>query len=551
MSCGCKNAKDSDPSEIDSLPISHYQLPNETTECFMRRIGQQDPSPDPNAIAPKDKIATQFIPVDCELKVDTTFKMTEGSKPVTWQFELKDPDGNVIQPSTIGLTYSNSSNPTLTGTVAKEHEGKKFSAHMKAIAAEANPDINVNVGDVVDEKEYSIFPKACDKNSLRLIHPNPGARTTSQFGPREAPVPGASTFHKGVDFSSKGQNQIIAAGDGTVTAYTGVHSGYGNIVEIEHTDSSGKVLAKTRYAHLSQVFVRPGDKVAAGQAIGHEGNTGIGSGPHLHFEVLLGGSTHVDPLKYINGTIDVADASENGVVNPDQVDQASSHTQTNRAKGITADQVDAVEECKPQEIQDAASAADRTKSPPVSMPASPCKPPDAQPVSKDEVAKRIRDTARAEGASDDEVRYMLKIAYLESSYDPYAKNPKSSATGLFQMLDGTSGVWYGKAGIQPTCENRCDIEKSTKAMYQMVKYEAKGYDSFHANGTIAGANPGRVVDNAYTSNYGSLSKEEFMYMSHGQGQEGMRRGTPGGVDFYNHFKRKSPTDSEVDRLMNL
>ena len=115
---------------------------------------------------------------------------------------------------------------------------------------------------------------------------------TSPFGPRNTGISGASTYHKGIDiaYSYDGGEPIIAACDGTVT-YAGAASGYGNYIEIDHGDG-----IMTGYAHMydQDLFVQVGQKVSAGTHIANVGANGIGSGPHLHFEVLIGGE-RVDP----------------------------------------------------------------------------------------------------------------------------------------------------------------------------------------------------------------------------------------------------------------
>ena len=81
---------------------------------------------------------------------------------------------------------------------------------------------------------------------------------------------------------------VKAAADGVVS-FSGVQNGYGQTVVIDH--DGGR---QTRYAHLSQEFVRAGDVVAEGQVLGKSGNSGRTTGPHLHFEMLVNGRP-VDP----------------------------------------------------------------------------------------------------------------------------------------------------------------------------------------------------------------------------------------------------------------
>ena len=70
--------------------------------------------------------------------------------------------------------------------------------------------------------------------------------------------------------------------------------GYGNVIYINHPDGT-----QTRYAHLSKVLVSPGQYVSQGQKIALSGNTGVSTGPHVHFEIVINGS-RVNPLKYLN-----------------------------------------------------------------------------------------------------------------------------------------------------------------------------------------------------------------------------------------------------------
>lgn len=125
------------------------------------------------------------------------------------------------------------------------------------------------------------------------IKPLSGGRKSSGFGPRKAPTKGASTYHKGQDWATPVGTPIYASSGGTV-AKAGWGSGYGYVVYINHPDGR-----QTRYAHLSKVLVKAGQTVKQGDKIALSGNTGISSGPHLHFEMLINGK-QVNPLKYLD-----------------------------------------------------------------------------------------------------------------------------------------------------------------------------------------------------------------------------------------------------------
>ncbi|MCR5421954.1 MAG: M23 family metallopeptidase [Lachnospiraceae bacterium] len=125
------------------------------------------------------------------------------------------------------------------------------------------------------------------------LKPISGGRLSSGFGRRTAPKKGASTFHKGVDWAVPVGTAVGASSGGTVIR-AGWGSGYGYVVMIQHAD--GK---QTRYGHLSKILVKSGQTVKQGQKIALSGNTGVSTGPHLHFEILVNG-VQVNPMKYLN-----------------------------------------------------------------------------------------------------------------------------------------------------------------------------------------------------------------------------------------------------------
>jgi murein DD-endopeptidase MepM/ murein hydrolase activator NlpD len=119
-------------------------------------------------------------------------------------------------------------------------------------------------------------------------------RVGSGFGMRVHPITRVRRLHAGVDIGAPTGTPIVAAAAGVVTS-AGRAGGYGNLVKIDH---GGGV--ETRYAHASVLLVRAGQRVERGQLIARVGSTGLSTGPHLHFEVRVGGQP-VDPLAFFRG----------------------------------------------------------------------------------------------------------------------------------------------------------------------------------------------------------------------------------------------------------
>jgi murein DD-endopeptidase MepM/ murein hydrolase activator NlpD len=108
-------------------------------------------------------------------------------------------------------------------------------------------------------------------------------RFSSSFGMRRHPILGYVRMHKGIDIAAPYGSPVYAATDGVVQI-AGLSAGYGNLVKINHGGGYG-----TGYGHLSRILVRPGQQVRKGQQIGAIGNTGLSTGPHLHYELYRGG----------------------------------------------------------------------------------------------------------------------------------------------------------------------------------------------------------------------------------------------------------------------
>lgn len=123
-------------------------------------------------------------------------------------------------------------------------------------------------------------------------------RFTSQFGFRRDPKTGGRRMHSGVDFAAGMGTPLYATADGVVT-HAGWGSGYGRLVKIQHEFG-----IETRYAHMSKMRVKVGQRVSRGDRIGDMGASGRVTGVHLHYEVRVGGKA-VNPMIYIKAANDV------------------------------------------------------------------------------------------------------------------------------------------------------------------------------------------------------------------------------------------------------
>lgn len=128
----------------------------------------------------------------------------------------------------------------------------------------------------------------------RLLFPVIGsAINSSSFGFRLHPILGIWRLHAGQDLAAPEGTPVVAALSGQVVS-SGLAGGYGLAIEIEHANPRRRTL----YGHLSELYVKAGDRVRQGEVIGRVGSTGLSTGPHLHFELRLpqaGGWVAVDP----------------------------------------------------------------------------------------------------------------------------------------------------------------------------------------------------------------------------------------------------------------
>ena len=152
-----------------------------------------------------------------------------------------------------------------------------------------------------DDKNYGYFDingKSVEKALMKT--PINGARLSSSFGMRKHPILGFNKMHRGTDFAAPMGTPIMASGSGTVILAKWCGGG-GNCVKIKHNSTY-----ETVYAHMKSFAkgIKRGKKLKQGQIIGYVGSTGVSTGPHLHYEVIVNGKkVNSQKLKLPSGKV--------------------------------------------------------------------------------------------------------------------------------------------------------------------------------------------------------------------------------------------------------
>lgn len=195
--------------------------------------------------------------------------------------------------------------PPVTGIVHKVREGETIYTISKKYQTDAQKIVNFPFNDFSDLDTFAlnvgqtlivpdgVMPEAVPVRAIPI--PPVFAGGTGQF---QWPVGGLITqypvwYHMAVDIANPGLPGIAAADSGVISLVEYLRYGYGQHVIIDHGDG-----LSTLYGHMSEIYVKPGDRVSRGQIIGRMGSSGRSSGPHLHFEVRKNGIT-VNPLPFL------------------------------------------------------------------------------------------------------------------------------------------------------------------------------------------------------------------------------------------------------------
>ncbi|MEX0602142.1 MAG: M23 family metallopeptidase [Bacteroidota bacterium] len=172
--------------------------------------------------------------------------------------------------------------------------------HLTSTVAKAEGEL------ALQYKSYEEVVAAFEENKIKFSHipaikPMEGYYSPHGFGMRLHPVLRIMKLHEGLDIANDVGTPVYASGDGVVRFAGRTGGGYGILIEIDHGYGY-----TTAYAHLDKMLVKEGQRIKRGEMIARSGRTGLVSGPHLHYEVRLGG-VRQNPIDYFFDDINYQD----------------------------------------------------------------------------------------------------------------------------------------------------------------------------------------------------------------------------------------------------
>jgi len=203
--------------------------------------------------------------------VDSLEKNREGIKNAYYLLVKKEEQLNRSLDKTLSVLKGKKEELSLLMTSLSEIE------LMMGIQKDANSSVEERVNIAKMSSEHRATMLQLIPNGDPVLY----SRITSNYGNRIHPIKRTKEFHKGIDLKAKSGTPVYATADGVVE-WASMHkkSGYGNLIIIEHSYGF-----KTYFGHLKRIVVSGKEFVKKGQLIGYSGNTGLSSGPHLHYEI--------------------------------------------------------------------------------------------------------------------------------------------------------------------------------------------------------------------------------------------------------------------------
>lgn len=286
------------PEEIDALEAARemiYAVREESVEVEVEKgdsfwsiskahdltvnvLEIYNPNVDPDNIHPGDKLIIKPLKPMLDVVVELENTIIE---PVPFKNDYRR-DHNLYQNQRTTIREG------VEGEKEVEYHITLFNGYQRSLKVKKEKVIKKPVNAIVQIGTRTTVARG-GRINYGVVH---GTRISSNFGMRVHPITGRKRFHNGLDIAAPKGNGVYAYTDGTIVE-AGWNGGYGIAILISHGNGM-----QTRYAHLSKLDVRVGQRVRTGQRIGAVGSTGNSTGPHLHFEVIVHGQTR-NPLSYL------------------------------------------------------------------------------------------------------------------------------------------------------------------------------------------------------------------------------------------------------------
>jgi murein DD-endopeptidase MepM/ murein hydrolase activator NlpD len=245
---------------------------------------------------------TSFSKSISELESDNKL-LREKLQTLVNDYKVLDKDLNELRAENDFLRLATNLPPLSSDETALGVGGSEFESSFK-LSVNSSKDLNeisqfiekLTIKLKFEKSEHQTISKKLKENevlfaSIPAIKPCDGLIMENGFGMRVHPILGINKMHEGIDIITDVGTNVHSAGSGVVS-FIGLRGGYGLTVEVEHFSGY-----KTVYAHLSRSLVTEGQKVARGKIIALTGNSGLSTGPHLHYEVQHYG-IKLDPIQF-------------------------------------------------------------------------------------------------------------------------------------------------------------------------------------------------------------------------------------------------------------
>ncbi len=230
---------------------------------------------DSQSLAAADRADRLFVKINASLRDIESEQISHIQALTTDAYYKAGAIAEALQTAGVKLQIA-SDQSAMGGPLVPADDSTNFESHVREL------DVALNQLKTVKTK-LARYP---------VTNPAPGRRISSRFGVRKDPLLGTPAFHSGMDFRAPNGAPVRATASGKVVK-AGWTGGYGRMVEIDHGNG-----LKTRYAHMSKILVKKGQRVSVRKIIGKIGSSGRSTGPHLHYEIRRHGKT-INPVRFL------------------------------------------------------------------------------------------------------------------------------------------------------------------------------------------------------------------------------------------------------------